>query len=219
LPRDAFCWSSANQRESITPKEVIVNITNTSGEARTIGVVALGTNLQATWSDGSDTATLKPNEPAMLRLVFKPETVDKQDLALITLFFKSKPLINITVDYLLAPDTIELVTESGDVPEGPGDSFSPTWFDGAGYRLGSKVVPEGYSLIRACEWLTGDRPCNTYSTCGWAIPPTEKGGVVFSFTLQGHKESGDIRKGNGHLYVKYQLDESTPRLIKSTKSR
>jgi hypothetical protein len=83
-----------------------------------------------------------------------------------------------------------------DVLSGTMKSFSPE------YTIISDPPPPGYKIASYNPSLTGDRVCNSYSTCRATV---EGDRVVFRFSTQGHNEwpfPGQA-KSQGHLVVTY----------------
>jgi hypothetical protein len=78
------------------------------------------------------------------------------------------------------------------------------------YGLMTGPPPPGYTLIKACTWITGDRQCGSFSECAMSATADN---VTLSFALQGHNE-GDpsVRNSEGHISVAYQLREVRPAL-------
>lgn len=93
--------------------------------------------------------------------------------------------------------SITKVFSSGPRLSGVRKAFSPE------YQLVSDPPPAGYKIGTFTYSLSGDRACNSWSTCRAAI---EGDRVVFRFSMQGHDEffnSPGQAVSEGHLTVTY----------------
>jgi hypothetical protein len=129
-----------------------------------------------------------------------------------------RPAALFILDYLILRSYLRLEYDSGDVNSGAGGNYNRQNFrPGAryynlGYVVGTGPAPFGYTVAKACYWLTGDRyQCGTNSMCSWGKGPDDED-VAFSFFLQGHAENGTAAESRGHLLVFYKVKSTEPTL-------
>jgi len=98
------------------------------------------------------------------------------------------------------PDRYSQTFRSGPVPSGSGRNFSQ-W-----YRIVAAPPKPGFEfdLEKSYFTLSGDRQCNAWSECSWAIRTPQS--LVFQFRLQGHNEASPPGQAfsEGTLYVEYK---------------
>jgi hypothetical protein len=193
-------------------REVSLRIKNLGADDQ-ITVIDIGSRLTASWVQDATrlrSISLKMNEAGTLRVHVAP-IKGYEDLNLIYFLGKNGILGTLTIDYSQTSDErFKMIDiDSGDVGSGLGSSSSKA------YSIGVGEAPPGYSLVKACMWLTGDRLCNRWSTCSWNAVGNHA--TVANFTMQGHDE--DFRHGliisapsgpgwawsRGHLRATFEL--------------
>lgn len=190
---------------------LILKITNT-GPGSTVRLVYAGSRLNAYWSDSNgkpvSEALLQSGDTSDLHIEVFPVS-GYEDLNMVYLLVNQMIVSTVTIDYSANSDPLMDMIEvtSGNLGSGLGKSDSPaTW-------VGTGAAPYGYSLIKTCMWLTGDRHCNAYSKCGWR--EVDNDAAVAWFNMQGH-EKNEPGQGwewsEGHLRALYQLDGQPPNL-------
>jgi hypothetical protein len=170
--------------------------------------VYAGSRIHAGWRAADDSieeaVELTSQETATLRITFGVDDGKTQDLSLVSILSEGRPVTNISLDYAFLKQFVDVEYSSGMVLSGPSEAFSPD------YWLGTGPAPPMYTLYKACHWLTGDRACNSWSTCDWTRKDDVD--VSFRFTLQGHKESSSAKLSEGHLRAVYRLSGKQPEL-------
>jgi hypothetical protein len=165
------------------PREVTLRIKNVGPDDQ-IRIVNIGSRVKASWVQEAThlrSIPLKMNEVGTLLVRIEPKS-GYEDLNLLYFLGKSGILGTLTIDYSQTSDErFKLVEiDSGDFGSGLGADSSKA------YTIGVGQAPPGYSLIKACMFLTGDRLCNQWSTCSW---DPAANAIIAHFTMQGHSEA------------------------------
>jgi hypothetical protein len=183
----AICKGDGNPAEHDSfagPRELSLRIKNVGPDDQ-IRIVDIGSRVTASWVQETTrlrSIPLKMNEVGTLLVRIEPKR-GYEDLNLLYFLGKSGILGTLTIDYSQTSDdrfkAVEI--DSGDFGSGLGADSSKA------YSIATGEAPPGYSLIKACMWLTGDRLCNRWSECSW--DPAAKNAIIAHFTMQGHSEA------------------------------
>jgi hypothetical protein len=215
------CWSSPSPQAKTT-SEIQITVTNVSGDPLTLSLLYNGSKVQANWKGqlkaSDNTRTLQPKGAGEIDASFDVGDGTYQDANTIVLMSGGRPTTLFILDYVILRPYLRVEYDSGDVNSGAGGNFNRqnfrpgTRYFNLGYVVATGPAPVGYTVAKACYWLTGDRPqCGTYSMCSWGKGPDDED-VAFSFFLQGHAENGTAAESRGHLLVFYKVKSTAPAL-------
>ena len=220
-PAGAICSTAPLSTDVASPRAFEVTVRNDDDVSIRLTAIYFGSKTIATWKQSPDarvdettnSAVIPSKGAVILSVSFDSGRSVIQDLNEVVFTANSERIATFTIDYELRQAYVDVEYSSGDVPSGAQDSFS-----GATkipyYSISTGTAPPGYTLLKACGWLTGDRVCNVYSTCEWENGAPSDSVAKLNFNLQGHKGESSGRLSAGHIRAAYGLMTKAPTLVR-----
>jgi hypothetical protein len=165
------------------------------------------------WDSGSATEEITKANAKLLQIRVESPTVGPERVALARLVSVDGSAGDVTI--AVRYETLDRAVAGSSASEqmsGRGQDFSPPYS-----VCVTAPVRGAYSVDRTSikDYLTGDRPCNGYSTCQLNID-NDGSRACLIFTLQGHNECGGDcaqRKSTGHIEATFLLAAPPPTLV------
>lgn len=188
-------------------QKLTLAIANLTSDPRLVSVRVEGNGIDAAF-EGAAWSTVVGKAASKLEVSISGEV---NDIGRIVGIAGNQEIFDVSFIRELKPEMTEIHADSGDIPSGPGKSFSAP----RELCLDAKTIPVGYEIVKdsAKYSLTGDRTCGNWSTCGWSTDKTNLKCVTV--TLQGHDENlfnGGVRNSQAHITAQAKLIGVAPAL-------